>query len=308
MCPYNTPVPLKACLLVHLVPLAVGLPQQVAADWALVLEAVGIGYELREDVGGHALWVADEQLPAATRELTRYLHENHQAPAAPLEWPSHPHSLVGVLAYAAVLITVTIAAIERLGGFHWVNRGVLDAGFAARGEWWRPITALTLHADLGHLLANLAFGALFAWPAGRIFGPGVAWLLILLGAGAAYSLDALLHPPTHALLGASTAVFVALGLTAAYAWRRRATHRLTAMQRAAPLIAGVALLAFTGVGGERTDVLAHLLGFAVGAVMGAAAPAISWPAPGRSRAQWLAGTASLAVIAVAWWAALASGP
>ena len=74
-------------MLVRLVPLAVDLPQQVAADWALVLEALGIVHELREGAAGHALWVADEQLAAATRELTRYLRENDQAPAAPLKSP-----------------------------------------------------------------------------------------------------------------------------------------------------------------------------------------------------------------------------
>lgn len=290
-----------------LVPLAVDLPPRIAAEWALVLEAVGIAHEVRGAPGGEQLWVAEAALEAATRELSRYLRENHAPPAARLEWPHHRHSIAGVAGYAAVLLAVTVAALERAGDLNWVNRGVLDAGFAARGEWWRPVTALTLHADLGHLLANLAFGAIFAWPAGQIFGPGIAWLLIVAGAAGAYALDALLHPPTHALLGASTAVFTALGLTAAVAWRRRATHRITVMQRAAPLVAGIALLAFTGLGGERTDVLAHVLGFAAGVLIGAASVGLPWPAPGRSVAQWAAGGTAVGLIAAAWAAALIAG-
>ena len=287
-------------------PVAVGLPPHVAADWALVLAAVGIVHEVRSAAGGDELWVDEDRLEAARRELSRYLHENRPPPEARLAWPRYPHSLAGIVAYAVVLLAVTGAALERAGGANWVNLGVLDAGFAARGEWWRPVTALTLHADLPHLLANLAFGALFAWPAGQILGPGIAWLLIVLGAAGAYALDALLHPPTHSLLGASTAVFTALGLTAAVAWRRRATHRVTPMQRAAPLIAGVALLAFTGMGGERTDVLAHVLGFAAGAAIGALGAGLPWPAPGRRGPQWAAGAAALALVAAAWAAALAS--
>jgi membrane associated rhomboid family serine protease len=287
-------------------PLAVDLPPRTAAEWALVLEAVGIPQEVRSTAGGGQLWVPEDRLEAAVGELSRYLRENHAPPEARLAWPHHSHSLAGIAGYAAVLLAVTGAALERVGDVNWVNRGVLDAGFAARGEWWRPFTALTLHADLGHLLANLAFGAIFAWPAGQLFGPGVAWLLIVVGAAGAYALDALLHPPSHALLGASTAVFTALGLTAAVAWRRRATFRITPMQRAAPLVAGVALLAFTGLGGERTDVLAHVLGFMVGGLIGAAAAGLPWPAPGRRGAQWAAGAAALALVAGAWYVALTS--
>jgi membrane associated rhomboid family serine protease len=290
-----------------LLPLALDLPPGTAAEWALVLEAVGIAHEQRSAAGGEQIWVPADRLEAASRELSRYLRENRAPPEARLTWPRHRHSLAGIAAYAAVLVAVTIAALERVGSVNWVNRGVLDAGFAARGEWWRPVTALTLHADLGHLLANLAFGAIFAYPAGQLFGPGIAWLLIVAGASGAYAVDALLHPPSHALLGASTAVFTALGLVAAVAWRRRATHRVTPMQRAAPLVAGVALLAFTGLGGERTDVLAHALGFGAGALIGALAAGLPWPAPGRRGPQWAAGGATLGLVAAAWAAAIVAG-
>ena len=101
------------------------------------------------------------------------------------------------------------------------------------------LTALTLHGDMLHLLSNLAFGALFGYPAARLFGPGVAWLLILVGGALAYGIDALLHPPQHYLLGASTAVFTALGLIAAYGWRRHLRDWSPWMRNASPLLAGI---------------------------------------------------------------------
>jgi hypothetical protein len=67
----------------------------------------------------------------------------------------------------------------------------------------------------------------------------------------------------------------------------------------------VFLLGFTGVGGENTDVLAHLTGFVTGSATGwwlGRLPRI----PGR-RSQWLAGLGALAGIAAAWWAALTLG-
>ncbi len=160
---------------------------------------------------------------------------------------------------------------------------MLDAGFLERGEWWRVLTALTLHGDVLHLLSNLGFGALFGYPAARLFGPGVAWLLILVGGALAYGIDALLHPPTHHLLGASTAVFTALGLVAAYGWRRHMQNWSPWMRRSAPLIGGIALLAFTGTGGENTDVLAHFIGFGVGSGIGALCARLPMPAPGAMR-------------------------
>jgi membrane associated rhomboid family serine protease len=288
-----------------LIPLTSELPAAECADFAFVLDAVGIPYERRTTVTGTSLWVRPEDHPRAARELAHYLRENRRPPAAPVVWPSHPHAIYGVIGYMLVLIAVTICVLTAAGGHNWKSAGVLDAGFLARGEWWRVLTALTLHADLLHLLSNLAFGALFGYPAARLFGPGLAWLLILTGGGLAYGVDALLHPPQHHLLGASTAVFTALGLVAAYGWRRHLQSWSPWMRRSAPLIAGVALLAFTGTGGENTDVLAHLAGFIVGAATGAVAARLPVPAPGRSGVQWAAGLAAIALLALSWGLALA---
>ena len=283
---------------------AAAIPPALASDCSLVLTSTGIRHELRTAPGVVEVWVAAADVERARAEMSAYLRENldHVRPAPDL--PRHPHALAGIVAYVLVLIGVTGAALFRLGDRSWVDRGVLEIGLFERGEWWRVFTALTLHADLGHLLANLAFGMLFAWPASQFLGVGLAWLAIVLGAGAAYAIDMLVHPPSHTVLGASTAVFVALGLTSAFSWRRRFTRRATSFQRAAPLVAGVALLAFTGAGGERTDLLAHLLGFGVGVLTGIVLANSRLPPPGDAQPQRLAGVLALAVLATAWLAAL----
>jgi len=287
-----------------LIPLTSDLSPSACADWALVLDSVGVPYERRTTAAGSSLWVLPDDHARAAFELQHYLRENRRPPAAPVVWPNHPHALYGVYGYALILIAVTLAAVEHLGGKNWHTAGILDAGFLQRGEAWRVLTALTLHADLPHLLSNLAFGALFGYPAARLFGPGIAWLLILLGGGFAYGVDAMLHPPNHQLLGASTAVFTALGLVAAYGWRRNLRNWSPWMRRSAPLIGGIALLAFTGTGGENTDLLAHLAGFAVGTGLGALCAKLPMPPPGRTGLQWAAGLMAIAFLASAWGFAL----
>ena len=286
------------------IPLTPEMPPKECADCAFLLDAIGIPYERRTTATGASLWVLPEHHARAARELGAYLRENRRAAQPPVVWPRHPHALYGVIGYALVQVVATLATVSYAFDKNWVSHGALDAGFLGRGEWWRVLTALTLHADMPHLLSNLVFGGLFGYPAARLFGPGLAWLLIVAGAGLAYGIDALLHPPQHYLLGASTAVFTSLGLIASYGWRRHLRNWTPWMRNASPLLAGFALLAFTGTGGDNTDILAHFAGFAVGAATGAICARLPMPAPGRSGLQWAAGIAAVALIALAWTLAL----
>ena len=108
-------------------------------------------------------------------------------------------------------------------------------------------------------------------------------------------------PASHWSVGASTAVFATLGLLAAYSWRRRDQEDRWAY-RWAPLVAGVILLGFTGAGGERTDVMAHLTGFAMGVLAGVAHA--RWRVPRGRLAQGVAGLSALLALVCAWALAL----
>jgi membrane associated rhomboid family serine protease len=203
-----------------------------------------------------------------------------------------------------VLLGVGYLAGSLALGVDWLDAGALDAAPTRGGESWRAVTALTLHLDVGHLLANLGFGTVFGLLAGQLLGPGVAWASVLAAAAAANLFNSFIQPATHSSVGASTAVFATLGLLAAYAWRRRHDQGDRWAYRWAPLVAGVILLGFTGAGGERTDVLAHLTGFAMGALAGVAHA--RWRVPRGALAQCVAGLSALAAIAGAWVLALGS--
>jgi membrane associated rhomboid family serine protease len=270
---------------------------------SLMLHAVGIESRVVWLGRAWAVVVPVDRHEAALAQIVQYERENpprrRPAPAEPM----HDGAWIGSAAYAGVLLCVGYLAGNLALGADWFDAGGYVAGQTRAGEFWRALTALTLHLDVGHLLANLGFGVVFGLLAGQLLGPGIAWASIVLAAAAANLCNAFVQPATHASVGASTAVFATLGLLAAYAWRRRRSEGVRGAYRWAPLGAGVILLGFTGAGGERTDVMAHLTGFAAGTLAGIAHG--TWRVPRGPVAQWVAGTGALLAIAGAWWFALA---
>jgi rhomboid protease GluP len=269
---------------------------------AFMLHAVGIESQLVSDGRYWMLLVQASDAQTAAAQLRRYDFENppRRRPAEPD--PPHRGAWLGSAGYAAVMLLV--AYLAGIGAFNgnWLDAGALLSGAVRHGEFYRAVTALTLHLDVGHLLANLGFGTVFGLLAGQILGPGVAWASILAAAAAANLLNAFIQPEMHASVGASTAVFATLGMLAGFEWRQRSNAPERRAQRWAPLVAGVFLLAFTGTGGEHTDVLAHLTGFAMG--IGAGVAHTTWRANRGTVAQLIAALASLLVIGAAWAMAL----
>ncbi|QDS94362.1 Rhomboid family protein [Roseimaritima multifibrata] len=270
----------------------------------LVLEAVGIPSDMRPQAGSWVLVVPSQYVPAAFAELHAY-QQDHPAettrPASKVQ--TYSGAIAGIVLYAATILSVALLANLSAYGWDWNSIGVMRAGEVTSGEWWRTITALTLHADSRHLASNLLFGGLFGLMAGRIFGGGVAWLCITLGGALGNAMNAFAQSADHASIGASTAVFAALGMMVAHALRPRSFERGNRMKRWSPLIAGVLLLSFIGVGDERTDVLAHVTGFIAGLGIG-------WGAS-RLPARWLSnefvqtgcGVAAIGLVIVAWFCA-----
>ena len=268
----------------------------------LVLTAVGISARLAFD-GQCIIEVDSEEEQAARAQLRQYEAENLPPPPPPPPPRLYPHAWVGCALYVAVLTGVAFALSYGLGPLDAFDRGELNAARVQAGQWWRAWTALTLHLDAPHLAANLGAGVWFGYLAARQLGGGLAWLLTVTGGAVANLLEGLYGPPEHRAVGASTAVFAALGLMAAYTWRERLALPQRWALRWGPLIAGVALLGWTGSGGEDTDLVGHLGGFVVGTLLGTVAAVPRVQAVTRRIPQWLSGSAALASIGLAWaWA------
>jgi membrane associated rhomboid family serine protease len=118
-------------------------------------------------------------------------------------------------------------------------------------------------------------------------------------------LNTLLLDSAHRSVGASTAVFAALGLLAGYVWRGKLMAQDRWPYRVGPIVGGFALLMYTGTGGENTDVGAHLMGFLCGLGGGILL------SPLRARLvspklQTVSGLVAIAIVCGAWIAALQS--
>ena len=273
---------------------------------AFVLTAVGVPNVVDFDGFHYVIRVEASLADIALAHLERYAAESRPPPPLPPPPRLNPFAWVGVALYVLVLLIVALSVAAGLWRLDAFDVGAIDAARVKSGEWWRAITALTLHVDGAHLAANIAGGVWFAYLAARQLGSGVTWLLTVLGAGLANLLESLVGPATHHSVGASTAVFTVLGILAAYSWRTRFSYPQRWARRWAPLIAGVLLLGWMGSEGEHTDVVAHVAGFVVGTGLGVliAVPRVRQALTGVS--QWATGAAALAVVAIAWTLALMS--
>jgi membrane associated rhomboid family serine protease len=244
---------------------------------------MGLPYRLERDGLRYGLFVPAERAEEVRRQLVLYDRESQRFPPGgqspvPPSLASGPARFIGLGGYAAVLLVGF--ACQLAFGRPLERAGMLDAqAFVEGRQYWRAFTALLLHGDLPHLAGNLLSGLCFGWVAQERFGVLKGWTLIALAGFLGNACNALAYyPEPHRSLGASTAVFGALGLMVGAAVRagwspqgmRALKHRLV------PLAAGLLLLGWLGGGGPNpdggnTDVLAHIWGFTAGGLLGAGA-------------------------------------
>lgn len=276
--------------------------------WELVLLARAIPFRGEPYERGKLLLVPAEHYARAKEELRLFEQENHNwPPPPPDESPQHDNLLPTLSVLIAIAAFHNLCQLDiSLAGHNpvdWVGLGNADAGKILRGDWWRLLTSLTLHADLIHLLGNMAIGGVFMVRICRDLGAGLGWSLVLASGILGNLVNALLQHPDHRAVGASTAVFGAVGLLAAISLLR---YRLNLRRRwPIPIAAALALLALLGSSGERTDLGAHLFGFACGFGLGLGAEYLlgrfGRPGPWRNR---LLSVGTAALMLFAWYAAL----
>lgn len=247
-----------------------------AHEHALVALAMGeaIRVEHGDQPGEYDVQAEPEAAPKISDELKQYGEESRVAevlPLLPSNWGRHPAGFLHFLAWAVALLTVFRfqSADPSISDRYASSSLALIGG----GEWWRPFTALFLHGDGPHIVGNLASGAVFGMLVSKSLGPWKGWTMILLAGTAGNAITSwVMWPEGFRSLGASTAVFGALGILSGIGIVENFQEkiRMPWLRVLAPLLAGFVLLGWLGgaAPGDGVDVFGHVFGFCAGVIAG----------------------------------------
>lgn len=270
------------------------------------LASAGIPYRLEKTPeGGWEILVPAEFAEQARGELAEYHRVNRGWPPHRQFLPSMPGTYPAGGAAGLVAAAALLAFYAVTGPFDphvpLQDAGAADALEIMSGDWWRCLTALTLHADLPHVLANSVCLAWFGFFLCRSAGAGLGLLAIVAAGGLGNLVNAWWEKAGHSAVGASTATFAALGILAFFQFRRNwrgVPHLLSFWSRSwLPILAGLGLLGFLGTG-PQSDLGGHFFGFLAGLLTGI--PLL--PAQDRRLPLWVQFPAGLAAAGLLVWA------
>jgi len=268
---------IKKVLVVNAVQAEMGIitarSERQAMDWSLVLMSQGIEstIECPPETQQWQLTVARPEYQRAIQAIRQFHIENRRGVwVREIPWSG---LLFDGRAIVWALVVIAVFFLNEAYGGALERAGLMSNALVAKGEWWRLFTAVTLHGDLGHLVVNLTTGFLLVGLAMGAYGPGIGLLAAWL-AGVGGNLAGLIfYGANHQSLGASGVVLGALGLITVESLGLRGSAVRDLIVRA--LCGGFLLLVLLGFSPDpRTDVLAHVGGFASGMILGA--PVAFW--------------------------------
>ncbi|MDG4474747.1 rhomboid family intramembrane serine protease [Thiovibrio frasassiensis] len=297
----HPPEPLSSWVSIGLTP-----EREVAHLWSLVLHAADIEHELFHGAAGWQLLVPEENIIRARQELLLFSEENQDwPPERPFRFEretivENAPPVLPVIGGLVVFYGVTGAWESHS---HWFDIGALDRFRVLHdGQWWRLVTALTLHADSVHLLGNIFFGGVLVYSLCRHLGSGIAWFSVLCTGVLANGINVFFHDDLYRSIGFSTAVFGMVGILSGMRLRRIGGWQ----EMVLALGSAASLLALMGSSGERTDLGAHFWGVFVGLLVGMLLVALGLAGKRvlAPAGQWLLFVASLAMVFGCWLFAL----
>lgn len=271
-------------------------------DYSLVLLSQGIVHRLEcSPEGPFEIFVKPEYEPQALHQLELYRKENpprEENPPLPLSLSLQP---------AWVLLVPVVCTLLDFSGkvARMHSLGLSDADKVMHGQWWRTITALTLHGDARHIASNLLSGYIvltllsYRTPLARM-APFLA-----VASALANICTVLTVQTDFRSLGFSTFVFAAIGALAVIEFRLMPRETHGQLRRFAPLCGAASLAVFLGLG-ENADILGHAYGFIAGLFCGfiPKKKALRWGTPTKLvDLVWVA--IYFAIFAIGWKFALA---
>jgi rhomboid protease GluP len=243
------------------------LSQEQADTYGLVLDAYALPYSIKRSGSNWELWVDETIHDRALEVIKQYIEENQHVPLPDTrETETHQKTFTGI--WACLILMAFSIAVNMSGNADKIIRAYgASAHDILNGEIYRTVTALMLHSDYPHLAGNMAGIAIFGTAVCNITGAGVGWLMILLTGILGNLANAVLYRYGHISIGASTAVFGAIGILAAYQLSKKIKIPGQRMKAWLPFAGGLALLGFLG-SSKHSDLTAHLFGFMAGICLG----------------------------------------
>lgn len=278
----------------------------------LVIRSQEIACRIALKNGCFCIHVPESHADVARHAVEAYLAENPPLPAADRgsggRFPAASLNLSGV-AVALMMMAVYAAMTTSGDPMAYVAAFGAKARMITAGEGYRCVTALLLHADAAHLAGNMAGLIFLGGVVCAMTGAGVGWLMILICGAAGNAITAVAHThgtnpaSDHLSIGASTAVFAALGILSAMRSIDGIRSGKGWRQVVLCLGAGAALLGLMGTS-ARSDIGAHLFGYLAGVGLGSA---YTWRIRFRPGLwiQVLAGGVAAITVLVSWLAGAA---
>lgn len=180
---------------------------------------------------------------------------------------SHPlGQKISVQSSTPALILLAIAAFfsiwvwQRYPGYELWSASA--ASVFQKGEYWRLLTTLFVHADIAHLLANSGLFLVFGTLLRQYFGTWAFPILSLLGGVLTTALALLTYEPEMRLIGASGMVYLMAAVWLLLFWRY--ADYLTWMQRSMRSLAFILVVLAPSQIEPQVSYRTHAIGLVLG--------------------------------------------
>jgi len=226
-----------------------------ALEWLAVLGAAGVNYDLIKGEGQWRIIVDGTNRVLALHQIAKYEQEcRYWPPKFDLDYIGTDRVNIPSFYAAIFLLCFFLVTGPYNENVIWFQRGEGDTEKMLAGEFWRAVTALTLHSDFSHVFGNALFCIFLCGAVCQLLGNGAGWLLIVLSGAAANAINSLIHQPPYRYVGASTAIFAALGILGALqSFRLYRDSNLYTYRLYLPLLSVFAILSVTGTGPNLTS-------------------------------------------------------
>lgn len=271
--------------------------------WLTVLAAAEIHARVHCVDEEWRLEVLPEEYEKACSEIVEYERINKNWPppvevySQTVKLPAAPGGIFVLMLFFADILYGVLGKERNL-----FERFIMDrVALFSEGEYYRCVTGIFLHSDAPHLFGNALSAYFFINTLAVFTGNGCALMLMLLCGTFANAFSTWLNVGQYRALGASNAVFAALGASVVFYFveQKKYITKSGTLQHPywKPLVAGLGVLAFFGTS-AGSDITGHLSGFIFGGI--AALALCPFPIPRKGLLQYLFWGIFFAIIATAF--------